>query len=124
MMRRALALLFAAVLPASSQNPNLMVLLKGASALAFYDGEGKQTASVPVGQHPHEMVVSADGKYAFITDNGTMRIEEAGAGGNTVTIVDIIEHKRVGVIDLGKYHRPHGIDLDRSTGRLVVTTEN
>lgn len=122
MMLRTVFVVAITVASAAAQQP-LLVLLKGASALAFYAPGGKLTTTVPVGQHPHEMVLSADRRYAYISDNGTMRIEQPGEGGNTISIVDVNEHKRIGVIDLGKYHRPHGIDLDKATGHLVVTTE-
>jgi DNA-binding beta-propeller fold protein YncE len=106
-----------------SASPTLLILLKGANALGFYTPEGKLLATVPVGQHPHEMILSKDGKRLYTTDNGTMRIEHAGYGGNTVSIVDVASRKKAGEISLGKFHRPHGIDLDASTGRIAVTTE-
>src|SRR5262249_15873978 len=96
---------------------------KGASAVGFYTTEGKIEATVPVGQHPHEMVVSADGRFLYTTDNGTMAIEQAGTGGNTVSVVDLQTRKRAATIDLRPFRRPHGIDLDRRSGRLYVTTE-
>jgi YVTN family beta-propeller protein len=69
------------------------------------------------------MVFSADRKLIYTTDNGTMRMEHPGTGGNTVSIVDVAERRKIGEILLGKFRRPHGIDLDRATGRLVVSTE-
>lgn len=101
----------------------LAVLLKGASAMAFYTMDGKEIARTAVRPHPHEMVFSADGRYLYTTDNGTMRIEQEGTGGNFVSIIDVKARKKIGEIDLGKYRRPHGIDLDRATGKLAVTTE-
>lgn len=107
----------------SAQEAGLLVLHKAASTLGFYTGEGKLLAQVAVGRHPHEMVLSADGRWAYITDNGTMRIEEAGQGGNTVSIVDIAARKKAGEIVLGEFYRPHGIALDRASGRLLVSCE-
>jgi len=101
----------------------LLVLHKGGSSLGFYTPEGRLLASVPVGRHPHEMVLSADGRLVYVTDNGTMRIEDAGKGGNTVSVVDIAARKKIGEISLGEFRRPHGIDLDRRTGRLFVSCE-
>lgn len=101
----------------------LAILLKGASAMAFYTMDGKEIARTAVRPHPHEMVFSADGRYLYTTDNGTMRIEQEGTGGNFVSIIDVKARKKIGEIDLGKYRRPHGIDLDRATGKLAVTTE-
>lgn len=101
----------------------LAILLKGASAMAFYTMDGKEIARTAVRPHPHEMVFSADGRYLYTTDNGTMRIEQEGTGGNFVSIIDVKARKKIGEIDLGKYRRPHGIDLDRASGKLAVTTE-
>jgi YVTN family beta-propeller protein len=100
-----------------------VVLLKGASAVGYYSATGKLVASVPVGQHPHEMVLSRDGKLLYVTDNGTMRMEHAGEGGNTVSIVDLAARRRIGVIELGEHRRPHGIAIDPRTGQLLVTSE-
>lgn len=104
-------------------DPALIILHKGASSLGFYSMAGEHQIDVPVGKHPHEMVLSADGSLVYITDNGTMRIEQAGAGGNTVSIVDLASRKKVGEISLGKFRRPHGIDLDYKSGLLAVSTE-
>jgi YVTN family beta-propeller protein len=100
-----------------------LILHKAASTLGFYDRSGRLIDTVPVGTHPHEMVLAPDGRHVYITDNGVMVLTEAGAGGNTVSIVDITNRKRVGVISLDRFRRPHGIDLDRQTGHLLVTTE-
>jgi YVTN family beta-propeller protein len=123
-MRRFLCTILLGALTAfAADAPLLLVLLKGANALAYYTRDGKLLASVPVGQHPHEMVFSPDGRYLYTTDNGTMRMEHAGTGGNQISIVDVAARRRVAVVDLGKFHRPHGIDADRQTGRVIVSTE-
>jgi DNA-binding beta-propeller fold protein YncE len=123
-MRRLVAALLLASLCLLAQDAVLLVLHKGGSSLGFYTPQGKLLTTVPVGKHPHEMVLAPDGRLLYISDNGTMRIEEAGAGGNTVSIVDVVARKKVGEISLGKYHRPHGIDLDAKSGLLAVSTEN
>lgn len=122
-MCRLAALLLAIAASLTAEQQVLLVLLKGANALGYYTPEGQLLAKVPVGEHPHEMVLSADGKYAYITDNGTMRIEDAGKGGNTISVVDIAARKRVDTISTGRYRRPHGISLDAQRNYLAVTTE-
>src|SRR5690606_11584148 len=102
------ALLFAFGLVAE---PVYLVVLKGASALGFFTPAGKTIATVPVGEHPHEMVFSPDRTLVYITDNGMMRMANPGAGGNTVSIVDVAAKRKIGVIPLGKFRRPHGIDI-------------
>ena len=100
-----------------------LALLKGASALAYLSPDGKVLATVPVGQHPHEMVFSKDRKYLYTSDNGIMRIEYAGKGGNSLSVIDIAARKKIGNIPLGEYYRPHGIDLSPETGMLAITSE-
>ena len=121
-MSKLTLLLFSSAL-LFGQGPTLLVLQKGHSSLGFYTPTGQQLAVVPVGPHPHEMVLSADGRLLYCTDNGTMLLEQPGEGNNTVSIVDVAARKKVGEISLGNYRRPHGIDLDRATGKLYVTTE-
>ena len=111
------------VLTVSAGAAELLVLHKGGSSLGLYSEDGKLLATVPVGQHPHEMILSPDGKLVYTTDNGTMKIEQPGTGGNTVSIVDVLGRRKVGEISLGAYRRPHGIDLDPKTGRIAVSTE-
>jgi len=123
-MRAFISAFFLIVHTLAAQSPMLLVLEKGSSALGYYTLEGQRVGEVKVGQHPHEMVLSPDGKFAYITDNGVMRIENAGRGGNTVSIVDVPGRRRVSTIKLDQYFRPHGIDLDPTTNRLAITVEN
>ena len=92
--------------------------------MGFYSADGKLVAEVKVSRHPHEMILSADGRLLYITDNGVLWMTDPGEGDNTVSIVDVASRKKIGVIDLGRYRRPHGIDLDPKSGRLLVTVEN
>ncbi len=122
-MLRAIFLLIAAAWCAAGAEPVLLVVFKASDAVAYYSLDGKLLGTVKVGQHPHEMAISPDGKYAYVTDNGTMRTEHPGRGGNTVSIIDIAARKRVGQISTGKYRRVHGISVDARTGYLGVTAE-
>lgn len=106
-----------------AQEAALVVAEKVSGTVGFYSADGRRVAGVTVGTHPHEISFSPDRKLLYVTDNGVLWMTDAGAGGNTISIIDVAARKRIGIIDLGKYHRPHGIDLDRKTGRLVVTTE-
>ncbi len=99
-----------------------IVLHKGDSSLGFYSADGKLETKAAVNAHPHEMVRSADGKLLYTTDNGTMRIEQTGVGGNTVSIIDLAAREKVGEISTGNYRRPHGIAL-LPNGNLLVSTE-
>jgi YVTN family beta-propeller protein len=121
-MRPLLIFALLAALPAAAE---LLVLHKGQSSLGFYTDQGKLITAAPVNRHPHEMVFSPDGRYAFTTDNGTMRIEQAGTGGNTISIIDLKERRKVGEISTGEFRRPHGIAWvnAKTPGQLLVSTE-
>lgn len=101
----------------------LLTVHKRADTLGIYDlAEAKPVANVPVGVKPHEFELTADNRYALVTNYGVDTYTAAEAGGNTITIVDLRTRKPVGTIDLGKYHRPHGIERGRS-GTFYVATE-
>ena len=68
----------------------LLVLHKKAESLGFYDRtSGQLLSSVPVGTVPHEMVVSADHRFAYVTNYGVGTYTDKEPGGNTVSIVDL-----------------------------------
>lgn len=103
---------------------SLVAVEKIAGAVGFYDPSGKRVAGVKVGEHPHEIVYSPDRRYAYVSDNGILWMTYAGAGGNTISIIDLKARAKAGVIDLGENRRPHGMAVDPRTGRILVTTEN
>ena len=117
--RVATGLLLAGVMSAAE----LVIVEKGTGQVGFYSLAGKVLREVPIGGHPHELAVSPDGRYGFTTDNGVMLMTEKTDGGNTVTMVDLRERRKVAAIDLGAHRRPHGIDFDPATGHVLVTTE-
>jgi DNA-binding beta-propeller fold protein YncE len=117
-------LLFVLSLAASAQEPVLVVVEKKASQVGFYTAAGERVAGVAVGETPHEMVLDPDGRHLYVSDNGVLWMTYEGPGGNTVSIVDIKERKKVGVISTGKFHRPHGMSIDPRTNRMIVTSEN
>lgn len=122
-MRTALLLLFGPLI-ALAQQADLAVVQKISGTVGFYSNDGNLLGQVQVGKHPHEAVLSRDEKLLYVTNNGILWMTDPGEGGNTISIVDVTARKVVGSIDLGEYHRPHGIDLDPKTGNLVVTIEN
>jgi YVTN family beta-propeller protein len=107
----------------TAAQPDLAVLEKPGGAVGFYTVEGQHLATVKVGNFPHEGVLSPDGSRLYVTDNGVLWLTDEGEGGNTVSILDTRAMQRVGVIDLGRFRRPHGIALAPTPGQLLVTTE-
>lgn len=109
---------------APAPEPALVVVEKKANQVGFYAADGTRIAGVAVGQTPHEMVLDADGRHLYVSDNGVLWMDYDGPGGNTVSIVDLETQSKVGEISLGDYHRPHGLSIDSSGKRMLVTSEN
>ena len=73
--------------------------------LAFVNlATGKVIKTVPVGKEPHEVVVSADKKYAVVSNTGSYQ-----DAGNTLTVIDIAAQKEIHRVDLGPMWNPHGL---------------
>ncbi len=104
-------------------SPALAVLEKRAGMVGFYAADGSRITGLKVGNFPHEAVLSPDRRLLYVTDNGVLWLTDEGEGGNTVSIVDVRAMRRTGVIDLGRFRRPHGIALAPTPGQLLVTTE-
>lgn len=71
---------------------------------------------VPTQSNPHEVAVSWDGRYAYVTDYGR-------AQGNTITVIDLAENELEATWDLGQHTGPHGIWVSRDNTKVWVTTE-
>jgi DNA-binding beta-propeller fold protein YncE len=93
------------LLPESTPREALLVLSKGDHTLAIVDPSTlKVVAKAPVGEDPHEVIASSDGKLAYVSNYG-------GGAYNTLTVIDLIGQKRVTAIDLGPLRGPHGLDF-------------
>jgi YVTN family beta-propeller protein len=93
----------------------LLVLSKKAQTLAIVDpSDLKVIARVPVGNDPHEVIGSADGKTAYVSNYGF------GAF-NTLTPVDLVRQAALPAIDLGALRGPHGLAF--AGGKVWFTAE-
>ena len=92
----------------------LIVLSKGEQTLSVVDPATlKVIGKAPSGPDPHEVVTSADGRLAYISNyNG---------GGNIISVVDLVGIKALAPIDLGALRAPHGLAF--ASGRLWFTAE-
>ncbi len=107
---------------AAAQTPEvggtLIVVNKGAASASIVDvSTGQILKTLPTGEGPHEVVVSADGSTAVVTDYGSR------SGGNTLTVIDVPGLAVARTIDLGSHRRPHGIDFMPGDEIVAVTTE-
>ncbi|MBV8812701.1 MAG: YncE family protein, partial [Acidobacteriaceae bacterium] len=81
----------------------LLALSKNDHTLAIVDPSTlKVVARMPVGNDPHEVVASSDGKLAYVSNYG-------GGAYNTLAVLDLVEHKALPSIDLGPLRGPHGL---------------
>ena len=116
----AFALLLTCIGPAimngaETPSPALLVLSKGDLTLSTVDPTTLQVVGrVPSGPDPHEVIASADGKSAYISNYG-------GGAYNTITVVDLINQKAMPTIELGPLRGPHGLTF--VGGKLWFTAE-
>jgi YVTN family beta-propeller protein len=97
----------------------LLVLEKEQNTLVIVDPASlKIVARVPVGNDPHEVAVSDDGKTAYISNYGMFG---GGEGGATISVVDLTAQKPLPAIDLGALRAPHGLAF--AGGKLYFTAE-
>ncbi|MBT8395822.1 MAG: hypothetical protein KJN92_02595, partial [Gemmatimonadetes bacterium] len=88
-----------------SDGPYLLVVNKSSKTLSVVDPEtGTEVKVIETGFAPHEVAVSHDGRFAYVTDYGT-----GGQPGNTVTVVDLEAMAVSGTISLAPHTRPHGV---------------
>jgi DNA-binding beta-propeller fold protein YncE len=112
----------------------LIVLNKAEATASLFDpATRKEVALVPVGDGPHEVAASPDGRLAVVCNYGGMK------EGSTLTVVDVVAGKAMRTIDLVgaegsarpdsegprevRYLRPHGIRFLPDGRRVVVTSE-
>ena len=108
--------LFAVFVRAQSMPPSaLLALSKRGHTLAIVDpASWKVLARVPVGNDPHEVIASSDGKTAYVSNYG-------GGAFNTLAVVDLVSQKAFQQIDLGPLRGPHGLTF--VGGKVWFTAE-
>ncbi len=99
----------------STPRVSLLVLSKTDHMLAIVDPTTlRVVARVPVGDDPHEVVASIDGKMAYVSNYGF------GAF-HTLTPIDLVGQKELAAIDLGPLRGPHGLQFEG--GKVWFTAE-
>ena len=122
-MRKIAGIILATLLVsicAIAQTPkeSLLVLSKHDQTLAIVDPVTlKVVAKMPVGADPHEVIATADGKFAYVSNYGG-----GGAGAlHTLAVLDLVNQKALASIDLGALKGPHGLDF--AEGKVWFTAE-
>ena len=88
---------------AQSTHSALLALSKRDHMLVIIDAATlKITGKVPVGEDPHEVVASTDGKTAYVSIYG-------GGSLHTINVIDLVAQKRLDDIDTKPLFGPHGL---------------
>jgi len=94
----------------------LVALNKADNTLAIIDASSmKITGKVTVGDSPHEVVLSTDGKTAFVANYG------AQTPGSSISVIDTAGAKEIRRFDVSPLMRPHGLQF--LGGKLYFTSE-
>jgi YVTN family beta-propeller protein len=102
---------------AQTPSPELLVLEKTDNTLAIVDPANlKIVARVPTGPDPHEIVASADGKLAYISNYGGN-----DSALNTISVIDLTARRALLPINLGALRSTHGLAF--AGGKLYFTAE-
>lgn len=99
-----------------SANTVLVALNKDEATLAIIDPDDMRVlGKVPTGDSPHEVVLSSDGKTAFVANYG------AQTPGSSLSVIDVESKKELRRVDLSPLMRPHG--LAEIGGKIYFTAE-
>lgn len=104
---------------------SLIVANKGEHTLGIIDPvAGKQIATVDEeGVTGHEVIVSPDGKTAYVPIYGNSGVGKPGTDGDHLVVIDLASRKITGRVDFGHGVRPHCPQFGPKDGLLYVTTE-
>ena len=100
----------------------IMIDKLGAHVRFFDPATWKETGNIEMGVNPHDFVLSADHKTAYIPIYGDGVYGRNPHPGHEIAIVDVAAKKQVGSIDVSPQVAPHGIQID-ANGMLYVTCD-
>lgn len=91
----------------------LIVLNKDEHTVSFVDANSDQILrSCPVDKNPHEVVVTADGRYSYVTNSG----------GNSLSVFDNAKMEEVHRLTHPEFKFPHGVGLSRDERTLWIAS--
>ena len=87
-------------------------------------GTGRLVAHIPVGEGPHEIAASPDGRWAVVTLPGdASSFNLFGLKGNKLAVIEIATATLKRTLDLGDYGTPHGVVFLSDNRTVAVTSE-
>lgn len=92
----------------------IFVVSKAKQAVQVFDADtGKLEFEIKGAGDPHQVVVSADGKFAYTGD--------AKGSKNTITMIDVEKQAIAGALDLKPNLMPHGLGISKDGSKLYAT---
>lgn len=128
-MRMGILLLACALAVPAAWADWLIVLNKSDHDAALVNPETLTVAAkLPTGKGPHEVAVTPDGRWAFVSNYGSFAVFREGERpqmqpGSTLTVFDLKERKVKATYDLGEFRQPHGVAVSRDGKLIWVTCE-
>lgn len=105
-------------------NQTLLLVEKCAHCFSFYDlASGQKTHSIALPDFPHEFVVDAAQRYAYVGHYGVETSGHLGAGGTEILQIDLQARTLARRIDIAPFNRLHGMQMD-AQGRLYALSED
>ncbi len=106
------------MVPEPAREARLYVLNKADASVSIIDPKSrKEVKTVKVGEGPHEAATSPDGRWVVVCNYGDR------TPGSSLSVIDTHTQEVAKVIELGAYHRPHGIKFLPGQLRFIVTAE-
>jgi len=88
------------------QKPVLVALNKAEASMSIVDPATMTVmGKVATGDGPHEVVISPDGKTAYVANYGNQ------TPGNSISVIDVATAKELRRVDVAPLIRPHGLQL-------------
>jgi hypothetical protein len=101
----------------------LLLIDKLGAHIRFFDPASyKELSNFEVPANPHDFVLSADHKTAYVPIYGDGVYGNNPHPAHEIQIVDLVARKPAGIIDVSPYLAPHGIQID-SAGTLYVACD-
>lgn len=102
----------------------LLLVEKCSHCFSYYDlDSGQCLHSIALPDFPHEFVVDAAQRYAYVGHYGVETSGHLGAGGTRIFQIDLHERRLARSIDIAPFNRLHGMQID-AQGRLYALSED
>lgn len=102
----------------------LLLVEKCSHYFSYYDiGSGERLHSIALEEFPHEFVVDAAKRFAYVGHYGVETSGHLGRGGTRIFQIDIAARRLARTIDIAPFNRLHGMQMDEQ-GRLYALSED